>query len=281
MHPEEGEPGIRDGIDEAADEPPRAGLQRVVVAAERDHPLAPGVSGHLSDAVGLEAGAGDDVLRKDLAGGRLDGPLSRMAADPGHSRGRTNLAAPISNLVRVGQRDAPEIDDPGRGRPEGPDSGRVRFELANPLGADLFESFDPVRLAPLANRGEGRELALVQSDDELAAVLERDPVIRSEPLERGLALAAELRLPRSGRVVEARVQHSAVVAGLMRPEGRLLFEENETQPRPTLEKAIRRREPQDAPSYDGDVAGRRHVRASAEAAGSGTPRREASSPKDS
>ena len=82
---------------------------------------------------------------------------------------------------------------------------------------DLLEALDAVGHRPArGERRKPRQLVLVQRDDELAAVLEGDAVLLGERLHRRLALAAQARLERPGRVVQAGVQHAAVVARLVR-----------------------------------------------------------------
>ena len=79
VHAEEREARIGNRVDEAANERPGVGRQRVVVAAERDDPLAAGVAGHRREPIGLETGAGDDVARDDVAARRREDLLASHA----------------------------------------------------------------------------------------------------------------------------------------------------------------------------------------------------------
>ena len=77
MDAEERERRVGHGVDEPVDEAPRLGPEGVVVAPERDDPVvARRISGQGGDAVGLEAGAGDDVARRHRPGGRDQLPLA-------------------------------------------------------------------------------------------------------------------------------------------------------------------------------------------------------------
>ena len=70
---QEREARIGNRVDQPANERACVGRQRVVVAAERDDPLASGVAGHRREPIGLQPGAGDDVARHDVAArGRED-----------------------------------------------------------------------------------------------------------------------------------------------------------------------------------------------------------------
>ena len=72
------------------------------------------------------------------------------------------------------------------------------------LRADLLEALDAVGEGPLLERVEPLQLALVEGDHELAGALDRDVVRLAEPLQLGLALAAQPRLERARLVVQAR-----------------------------------------------------------------------------
>ena len=67
VHAKEREARIGNRVDEATNERPGIGRQRVVVAAERDDPFAAGVAGHRRKPIGLQTGTRDDVARHDLA----------------------------------------------------------------------------------------------------------------------------------------------------------------------------------------------------------------------
>ena len=131
----------------------------------------------------------------------------------------------------------------------------------------------PFAMARSCSVGEPRQLALVERDDQLSAALERDVVRLGERLDRGLALAAQLRLERPRLVVQAGVQDAAVVAGLVGRELGLLLHDREAQRWPSLQQPICRRQPDDAAADHDDVESIAHVAG----IGNGNPTRSPSS----
>ena len=94
------------------------------------------------------------------------------------------------------------------------DAGRVGLELGQAVLVDL-RAVHSVGLAPLVNPFQCGQLAVVDRDDHLAADLVRDSLGRAKLFHRLLAGPAVDRLERARLVVDARVEHARVVAGLM------------------------------------------------------------------
>src|SRR6185437_7188136 len=176
----------------------------------------------------------------------------RAPIDRDHGLTGSDRAAPLSDVVGVGQRDSPVVDDTGRRAPQRPDPGRVRLDLADPLGPDDLEPGHPVRLGPRAQRVEPAELVVRHGDDELPAALERDRVTLAVRLELGLARTAQSGLERARRVVQAGVDDAAVVAGLVARRLGLLLDDLETETRPGLEQSEGGGQPDD-PGADDDA----------------------------
>src|SRR3954471_25014275 len=78
------------------------------------------------------------------------------------------------------------------------------------VGADPSQPRYAVRVPTTFQLGQAGQLALARGDDQLAAALRLDPVLRAVLVELPRALHAQLRLQRSGRVVDAGVDHAAV-----------------------------------------------------------------------
>ena len=91
--------------------------------------------------------------------------------------------------------------------------------------ADHPQTRHTVRASAALQIGKPTQLALVQRDDQFAARLERDLMLFGEALEAGLAVHAELGLQRARLVVDACVQHPAVLPTLVSPR-RVLFVHN-------------------------------------------------------
>src|SRR5581483_8763206 len=137
---------------------------------------------------------------------------SRPAADPdpGDPRAEDDRAARRAHVVGERQRDRAVVGDPGRRRMERRDPGGVRLHLAKPVAVEPPEAGDAVRRRAALELAEPLDLPLVERDDELPALLERESAglaVRAQELG---AAAAELCLQRAGGVVDPRVDDAAV-----------------------------------------------------------------------
>ena len=112
-----------------------------------------------------------------------------------------------------------------------PNPGRVRLVHADLFGPELGQSFDAVRRRTFLEAREAAQLRFVERHHELAAVLERDVMLGREFLDGGLALAAESRLQRARRVVEAGMELAAVVPALMGRELGFAFPDHDAKVR--------------------------------------------------
>ena len=149
----------------------------------------------------------------------------------------------------------------------------MRLDLEDAFAADVLEARHAVRQRPLAQGGESWQLAVIERDHELAAVIERDVVRLGEGFDIGLALAAESCLERARRVVQAGMEDAAVVAGLVGRELSLLLDDGHPQVRTGLQQPVRGREADD-PAADDDDAGVGHA---VDDTGNGMPKRSPSS----
>ena len=260
VNPEEWEARIGNWVEESRDQ--RAGVrrERVVVAAERHDPrdVAADVAAHGRHAVGVEPGTRDDVGRIEVAGRGFEGHPVGSLPDPGHFAARVDDGAGRAQVLGVGEGHRAEVDYAGPRRPEATDPGGPRFELADPLRSDLLEAIHAVRGGAVADVGQSRQLLAGQRDDELARVADRDPVCLGVGFECGLALAAERRLERSRRVIQAGVDHARVVPRLVGREGRLLLEDGDAEARSCLQEPQSRGETDDPASDDGHIRALTH-----------------------
>ena len=129
---------------------------------------------------------------------------------------------------------------------------RVRLQLVQPLDADLLAR-DAVGLAALQDRVHRPQILRLAGDDDLAADLIVDAVLVAERLHHRLATAAVDGLHAAGLVVNAAVQHAAVVAGLVVGERLLLFEDDDLLVGVAGRQLVRGGEADDAAADDGDV----------------------------
>ncbi len=134
-----------------------------------------------------------------------------------------DLAAPSAHDFRHRRDDQRVIDDAGARHEQGAEAADVGFARAQLVGVELV-NFDAVVLGALVERVGAVELERRRGDEELAADLERDAVLGCERLRRDGAPAAEIGLEAARRVVDARVDHAAVVAGLVAAEAGFLLQ---------------------------------------------------------
>ena len=234
MDTEERKRRIRHRVDETADQVLRRGTKCVVVAAERDDPVAAA-----GKTIRLEPRADDDRAGAELAG------RAHLMAEP-------DLAAALLDHPRVGGRDRAVVDDAALGDVERPQAGHVRLDRAKLVRGELGDR-EPVLAAALRERGEPPLLGGRHRDDELAAEPVGDPVLLGEVDQRRPSLAAETRLQAPGGVVEPGVEDPRVAATLVRGDPVLLVEHGHPQPRPFRKERHRRREAHEPCADDGDV----------------------------
>ena len=154
------------------------GLQLEVVAPERHDLRALVGAGHRGHAVGLEAGAGDQVAgRDDLVKGGLEQHPVVLAADAGDLVAGQDLAAELGDVVGVVPGDLAPVDDAGLGREDALDAGAVRLDLADLLWADHPDAGDAVGGGAVPEVLEPRQLRLLDGDDQLAALLVADALL--------------------------------------------------------------------------------------------------------
>src|SRR3954452_2848695 len=131
--------------------------------------------------------------------------------------------------------------------------------------------------APPLELVEGGQLGGVERDDHLAAALVGDPPVLAVGVEIPRALNAQPRLERTGRVVDAGVDHAAVAGGLVPPRLCLALEHDHSRAGAAQQHLARHRQPHDAGANDRDVAFGRSAHATP-AASSTSPAGRSASP---
>ena len=99
------------------------------------------------------------------------------------------------------------------------DAGGMRLQFLQTIAVDHLTG-DAVLLAAFVDGIQAREFAVVDGHDHLAAHIERQLLFGAEGLHCLQAFAAVNGAKRSRSVVDPRVQHTGVAAGLVgRPAG--------------------------------------------------------------
>src|SRR5207302_100523 len=140
--------------------------------------------------------------------------LRPAAAEADELGFQPHVPAAVADLGGVGLGHLLVIDDARLGDEQPGDPGHVRLALADLLGRQPPDALQAVGEPAALQLGQGRQLALVRGDDDLAAALVGDPVVGAVAVHQLPAVGAVLGLERAGLVVEAGVDDPAVVPGL-------------------------------------------------------------------
>ena len=128
----------------------------------------------------------------------------------------------------------------------------MRLDLAQRLPLEPAHAGNAVRPRSALELPQPVELALVERDDELAALLVREAALREVGAQQADAAAAELRLERARRVVDAGVDDAAVAAGLVERQVVLLLQHGHRRVGAQLGEPPRHREADDPGADDPD-----------------------------
>ncbi len=159
------------------------------------------------------------------------------------------------------------IHDTGYRREYRLDAAAVRFAFADPGFVDDFEARDAVRDAALVELVQVLELALLGSNDQFADVFVRNLLRVAILPERFAAFDTELGLERPRLIVDPRVDHAGVVAGLVRRQDVLFLEDDQLEVGVAGEEFAPGRQADDAAPDDRDVV--RHMRGNSRMGGGG------------
>lgn len=212
---QEGQLGVRHGIDVRAHEVGALGSQAQVGAPKRHDPRLDRGSGGDREPIRPGTGADDDGPRSSRATVVAHLDSARQLVDPLDGAADRDHAAARGQLVGVCRCDLPEVDDSGARRVQPGDPGHVRLDLAQLAGRNRVKSRHAVLDPAALELGEPPELALAGRDDQLARAQGGDPALLAVGVELGGAGDAESRLQRPRLVVDPGVDHPAGVAGLV------------------------------------------------------------------
>ena len=143
---------------------------------------------------------------------------------------------------------------------EAGDAPRVRLELLDSRGVDTSQARHAVGPAAPLELLEPRELSAIGGDDHLPAALAGDLVLLAVLVHLAGALHAQARLQRARRVIDARVDHARVVAGLVGSDLVLALEHANRGQRVASGQRSRDGQPDDPPAHDRQVTALGRVR---------------------
>gem|GEM_PF-3610218 len=201
----------------------------------------------------MESGAVDNMLCGNVSAGGLD---VDAVVGAGHALDLSvahQVSAALAHLGGVRLRHLLEVDDSGVGRPDGLNSGGVRLKLSQSLRPDQFQTESAVGSASTIQFLQTRNLGVVDSDNQLAAHFVLDAPLVAKLAKDAIAFGAEIGLLRAGGVVDARVDDSAVVTGLVLGDLGLLLDNHNLLVGVLLSETHGRSQTDDASADDADV----------------------------
>ena len=254
---EEGEAGVGDGVDEVADEGVALGAELVVFAAKGDDFDGAGFAGEGGDAVGVEAGAVDEVIGVDISGGGwgFDPPAGAVGGDFFRAAVKFEGAPEFFDFDDEAGADLGVIDDAFLGDVEGCEAADVGLDFEHFFALEEAEAGEAVGGAAFVEAVEAFEFGFVGGDDEFAADFVGDGVGLAEGDHFADAGDGEPGLEGAGLVVEAGVEDAAVVAGLVLAGAALFFEEGDGGAGTGEEEFVGGGETDDAAADDGVSGG--------------------------
>ena len=227
-------------------------LEHPVGAAKRDDADVEVGACERGDPVGLEPGARHERARTGvLASSRTVRPSPSRSIRSMRVRARCRPSAPQQLAHPLG--DEPKSTTPVSGTWRARTPRTFGSIPRNSASSSSTRPSMPVPGSAPLQLGEPVELGLVDRDDELAAPLRAGSRAPGRTSRAGPSLAAQRRLQRAGRVVEAGMHDSRVVAALVDRDRRFLVEQRQPKARRSLEQRERRGKPEDAAPDDDDV----------------------------
>jgi len=221
MNAEERERGVGDGVDEMVDEVLAGGLEEVILAAEGDDAGVAAFSGEGGDPVAVEAGAVDEEV------GLVFSVKDPSRFDFGDGRVCEDLGTGGPEKGDHGVADVLVVDDTFLGDTEGEEAGGMGFDFADLFRGEEVEAGEAVLLAAGVEVVKAREFGGIGGDDELAADFVADGVLLAEGEHLANAVDGKAGFRGAGFVVEAGVEDSGVVAGLVAADGGFLFKDGD------------------------------------------------------
>ena len=257
VHAEEGERGVGDRIDEPPHEPLRLGRELEVLAAERKDAQVEVSHGHARDPVGLQPRARDDPAGRDRSAG---GPHDRAVAallDRPDLRSEADLASRPGDAFRESPAHRAIVDDARLRDVQSGEARAVLLVVADARRPEPAHAVQPVGRRAVAEPLEPRQFVGRRRHHHLAGHAVRDRLAPAEVEQPLVAVAAQGRLQRPGRVVQARVDDAAVAPRLVQGDVPLLLEDQDRRARTLLEERPCDGEADDAPADDDRVDGGR------------------------
>ena len=242
--------GVGHRIDQPGHQMMALRAQCVVLAPERDDLDAQFLAGHSGHLVGIQPGAVDQMFGLKRPFGCLQCHGTGHVGDLLHRGTGKDVTAGLLEFIGEGDGYFCKVDYPRVGRPQCAHSNGVRLDLFQSFWADDLQVRHSVGRSPLKEVLEAAKFRLVQGDYDLSALLIFDLILIAELDHVVQAGDAELGLVGAGPVVDPRVHHATIMAGLVRGKLRLFLDHSDPPVGGAFHQLHGRGQPQDAASDD-------------------------------
>lgn len=208
--------------------------------------------GHCRQAVGLQTGADHQFLRLPGAVMGADTDVVEAFLDGGHGAVETDFPAAGTDHPGHGLADFAIVDDAGGVEKQPAQADDIRLALAQFIGIEAFD-LHAIELGAGVQRLHALHLQWRGGHQQLAADLELDPVLGAELLGGLGAALAQVGLEAARCVVDAGMDHAAVVPGLVFGQGAFFFQDDQGGAGLALEQFHRGGQADDAAADDAKI----------------------------
>src|SRR5581483_905432 len=198
-------------VDQSLDQAFALGGEVVVLAAEGNDAHLGRLASQTAYVVAVQPGAIDHIASGEGAASGFNRNGVGAASEAGHLGVQADGSALRGDDFRVLAAHGGVIGNASAGYNQGAHAGAVRFVLAHLLGTDHAQALQTIRSAAAVQLVQAREFVLGSSADKLAANLVRNVVLPAECDHCCGAFYAGTRLDGAGLVIDAGVDHAAVV----------------------------------------------------------------------
>ena len=233
----------------------------VILAPKRHDDRIRPRPGKPGDTVAVKAGAVDDGARRERSLSGLNDHLAAATRQIQNPSSCADFPAPLCDELRVFLRHGNVVGDAGDRHVERANAGAVRLDLPQPFRADHREIRNAIGCAAPLEFFERGQFLFARGDHHLPAKLVREAMLPAEGHHRRGALDAGPGLERAGLVVNAGMDHAAVVAGLVRGDAVLFLQDQDSLAGESPRGFQGARQADDSATDDYDVKGCRGHRA--------------------
>ena len=259
MNTEKRKTGIRHRVDQIAHQLAAGGNDLVVFAPEGNDAKPIVFPSQSHDPIAVQARAIDHAARFDVTYCGFQNDPGWRLHDASYFAASEDLPAGASNQLGIFLRDERVIGDSGPRHIKRGDARRVRLDIAQLLWPNLREAGHAVCGAAAHEFLKAGELRFAGRDHDLSADFVWDAVFAAELHHRTCAGHAILRLQRAGPIVNAGVNDTAVMSGLMARDRSFFFQNGQTNSRVVAQRLKSRSQTNDSTADDGKIKVEVHV----------------------